>query len=436
MNYSITEFGAVADGITRSTAAIQAAIDACTASGGGRVTVPAGKFLSGTIQLKSNVDLHLESGAELIASLDPADLPDLMGGFEDDNRDTGWEGGCFLLARHAEHVTISGFGRIDGRGREVFYEDDADGGSHESPLKVRGFRPRMSFLEDVRDLTVKDVTFYDAAFWTLHMAGCRDVLIDGIRVENNERGPNNDGIDPDCCQNVIIRCCVIRCADDAIVVKSTAPMARKYGDCANILISGCVLRSHSSALKIGTETWGDIHHVTMSDCILDSCTRGVGIWSRDGGRIHDIMIHHISGNTRRYRDRIRQDSEVVVWWGKGEAVFLSATRRAGVDRIPGVIEGVSMDHVNIVCEGAIMIAGEAESPIRDISIRDSAFTWKRQGSLTPDCLDEQPSRRGVYPFEVPMAYIRSGENVSIREGVRYRIDESMRPYIRESFVVE
>ena len=133
---------------TLNTAAIQAAIEACTASGGGRVTVPAGKFLSGTIQLKSNVDLHLESGAELISSLDPADLPDLMGGFEDDNRDTGWEGGCFLLARHAEHVTISGSGRIDGRGREVFYEDDADGGSHESPLKVRGFRPR-ELLEDV-----------------------------------------------------------------------------------------------------------------------------------------------------------------------------------------------------------------------------------------------------------------------------------------------
>ena len=148
------------------------------------------------------------------------------------------------------------------------------------------------------------------------------------------------------------------------------------------------------------------------------------------------MIHHISGSTRRYRDRIRQDSEVVVWWGKGEAVFLSATRRTGVDRIPGVIEGVSMDHLNVVCEGAIMVAGEAESPIRDLSIRDSTFTWKQQGSLPPDCLDEQPSRRGVYPFEVPIAYIRSGENIAIREGVRYRIDKSMRPYIRETFVVE
>jgi len=436
MNCSIMNFGAAGDGITLNTGAIQQAIDACSASGGGRVSVPAGKFLSGTIQLKSNVDLHLESGAELISSLDPADMPDLMGDFDDDNRDTGWEGGCFLLARHAENVTISGFGRIDGRGREVFYEDADDGGSHESPLKVRGYRPRMSFLEDVKNLTIRDVTFYDAAFWTLHMAGCRDVLIDGIRIENNERGPNNDGIDPDCCQNVIIRGCIIRCADDAIVVKTTAPMTKKYGDCANILISNCILRSHSSALKIGTETWGDIHHVTMSDCILDRCTRGIGLWSRDGGRIHDVMLHHITGSTRRYRDRVRQDSEVVVWWGKGEPVFLSATQRSGVERLPGVIESVFMDHLHICCEGAIMIAGEKPCPIRDVRIADSSFLWKRQGSLLPDCLDEQPSGRGVYPHAVPTVYIRSGENISLCDNVRYEIDDSMKPYIREGFIEE
>ena len=432
MHYLVTDFGAVGDGKTLNTAAIQKAIDACTSAGGGRVVVPAGKFLSGTICLKSNVELHLESGAELISSLDPNDMPDLMGGFEDDNRDTGWEGGCFLLARHAENVTISGSGRIDGRGREVFFEDDDDGGSHESPLKVRGYRPRMSFLEDVRNLTVRDVTFYDAAFWTLHMAGCRDVLIDGIRIENNERGPNNDGIDPDSCRNVIIRGCIIACADDAIVVKTTAPMTKKYGACENILISNCILRSHSSALKIGTETWGDIHHVTMSDCILDRCTRGIGIWSRDGGRVHDIMIHHITGSTRRYRDRVRQDSEVVVWWGKGEAVFLSATPRSGVDRIPGAIESVFMDDLHITCEGAIMIAGEKASPIRDVCIRSSSFLWKRQGSLTPDCLDEQPSRRGVYPHEVPTVYVRCGEEISLRDSVRYEIDDSMKPFIRDT----
>ena len=436
MNVSITDFHAVGDGKTLCTAAIQNAIDACASAGGGRVSVPAGRFLSGTIRLRSDVDLHLESGAELISSLDPDQIPDLMADFDDDNRDTGWEGGCFLLARHEKNVTISGFGRIDGRGREVFFEDDADGGSHESPLKVRGFRPRMSFLEDVENLTVRDVTFYDAAFWTLHMAGCRNVLIDSVRIENNERGPNNDGIDPDCCQNVIIRGCVIRCADDAIVLKTTAPMANKYGDCANILISNCILRSHSSALKIGTETWADIHHVTMSDCVLEDCTRGIGIWSRDGGRIHDILVHHISGSTRRYRDRVRQDSEVVVWWGKGEPLFLSATYRAGVERTPGPIDSVFFDDLHLSCEGAIMIAGERDCPIRRIRIRDSAFLWKQQGSLPPDCLDEQPSRRGVYPYAVPLAYIRFGEELSLRDNVDYTIDESMKASIRSTFVTE
>ena len=436
MNVSITDFHAVGDGKTLCTTAIQNAIDACASAGGGRVSVPAGRFLSGTIRLRSDVDLHLESGAELISSLDPDQIPDLMADFDDDNRDTGWEGGCFLLARHEKNVTISGFGRIDGRGREVFYEDDADGGSHESPLKVRGFRPRMSFLEDVENLTVRDVTFYDAAFWTLHMAGCRNVLIDSVRIENNERGPNNDGIDPDCCQNVIIRGCVIRCADDAIVLKTTAPMTKKYGDCAHILISDCILRSHSSALKIGTETWGDIHYVTMSDCILDRCTRGVGIWSRDGGRVHDIMIHHITGSTRRYRDRVRQDSEVVVWWGKGEPVFLSATPRAGVERTPGPIEGVYFDHLHLLCEGAIMIAGESECPIRDVRISDSGFRWTQQGSLKPDCLDEQPSRRGVYPHAVPIVYLRAAEELSLRDNVRYEIDPSLRDSILDEFVCE
>lgn len=436
MNYSILDFGAVGDGATLNTAAIQAAIDACTASGGGRVTLPAGRWLSGTICLKSHVDLHLESGAELISSLDPKDMPDWKAGFDDDNRDTGWQGGCFLRAQHAENITLSGSGRIDGRGREVFYEDADDGGSHESPLKVRGYRPRLSFLEDVKNLTVKDLTFYDAAFWTLHMAGCRDVLIEGIRIENNERGPNNDGIDPDCCRNVIIRGCIIRCADDAIVLKTTAPMAKKYGDCANILISDCILRSHSSALKIGTETWADIHHVTMSNCVLDRCTRGIGIWSRDGGRIHDILIHHISGSTRRYRDRVRQDSEVVVWWGKGEPLFLSATYRAGVERVPGSIDSVVFDHLSLTCEGAIMIAGEKDCPIRRVRIRDSSFLWKQQGSLLPDCLDEQPSRRGVYPYAVPLAYIRCGEELSLRDNVDYTIDESMKASIRSTFVTE
>lgn len=433
MLYNILDFGAVPDGKSNNAPAIQAAIDACTKTGG-RVLIPAGSFLSGSLILRSNVDLHLENGACLISSMNTGDMIDFSRDFSDDNEDTGWEGGCFLFAQHEKNISISGTGTIDGQGRLSFYDDDSDGGFHEAPLNVRGLRPRMSFLEDIQNLTVKDVCFYDSAYWTLHMAGCRDVLIENIRILNEEAGPNNDGIDPDCCKNVIIRGCIIRGGDDSVVVKTTAPMTKKYGASENIVISGCVMKSRSCALKIGTETWGDIHHISLSDCILEDCTRGIGIWSRDGGRIHDISIHHVSGNTRRYADCISRTEGVNCWWGKGDAVFISATKRDNVDRLPAEISRIFIDNVRMDCEGAIVIAGEEYSPIRDVYLKDVFFNWTQQSGHRPDCLDERPSKRGCYPYKPPCVYIRSGENISV-DG-ELRVDKSLKAYIREEIVRE
>lgn len=428
----ITEFGAVGDGKTKATAAIQKTIDTVADAGGGTVRVPAGTFLSGSLKLRSHINLHLETGARLVSSLDPADVIDFTKDFDDDNADTGWEGGCFLFARHEEDITISGDGTIDGQGRLAFWDDDADDDFHECPLAVKGFRPRMSFLEDVKKLTVRDVTFEDSAYWTLHLAGCHDVLIENIRILNNERGANNDGIDPDCCKNVVIRGCIIRTGDDCIVVKTTAPMTKKYGPSENIVISGCTMRSRSCALKIGTETWGDIHHIILSDCVLSDCTRGFGIWSRDGGNVSDIMIHHVTGNTRRYADCSKRDSGVHVWWGKGDPVFISATKRAGVDRLPGTISRIFIDHLYMDGEGTSMIAGETYSVIEDVHFSDVVLRLKRQSSHVPDVFDEMPSARGVYPHEIAVLYTRSVKNCTL-EG-RFEIDDSMKEFCRRQII--
>ena len=131
----------------------------------------------------------------------------------------------------------------------------------------------MILLEDITDLTIRDVTLRDAAFWTLHMAGCRRVRIRDIRILNDDRGANNDGIDPDCCQDVIISGCLIHTGDDAIVVKATGPMTRRYGPCCNVTITNCVLHSRDSALKIGTETRGDIRNITFGDGLGTACAR-------------------------------------------------------------------------------------------------------------------------------------------------------------------
>ncbi|MBQ9308790.1 MAG: glycoside hydrolase family 28 protein, partial [Clostridia bacterium] len=213
MIYDVQQFGAIADGKTNCAKAIQAAVDKAYQAGGGRVLLPTGRYLSGSILLKSNVELHLEAGAVLISSLEEADILPFPADPSEGEVD-GWNGGFFLGARDAENITLSGQGVIDGQGDRVFVDADVDSGFHECPLRVAAFRPRMILFENVRNLTVADITLKDAAFWTLHMAGCRHVRIHDIRILNNDRGANNDGIDPDCCQDVVISNCIVHTGDD------------------------------------------------------------------------------------------------------------------------------------------------------------------------------------------------------------------------------
>ncbi len=409
MIFNILDYGADKSGRVNSACAIQKAIDDCSEKGG-RVYVPAGRFLSGFLRLRSNVELYLEQGAELISDL-------------------GETSGYFLYADNEKNITISGEGRVDGQGRLRFEEDGADDGYGECPLNVTGDRPRTSFFENIENLTVRNITFYDAAFWTLHMAGCKNVLIDGIRILNNDRGPNNDGIDPDCCQNVVIQNCFIESGDDSIVVKATKSMYEKYGDCENIIIKGCILHSRDSALKIGTETWGNIRQVIMSDCIIKDCSRAVGIWSRDGGTISDIYIHHIMGNTKRYAD-CPQRSFAPRWWGKGEPIFISATKRKDGDRLPGKIHHIQMDHIRITSESCIFIGGEEYAPIEHIRFQDIEIVWKKQGLHLPDVLDEQPSARDVYKHEIPCIYGRYADYVQLSG--KFIIEDSLKDVVKET----
>ena len=415
--YNILDFGAVADGVTNNAKAIQQAIDEATKVGG-QVIVPAGEFLSGTIVLKSNVDLHLEKGAVLISSLREEDILDFAKLFDDDNACTGWDGGCFIFACHEKNVTISGDGVIYGQGDKVFVDDNADNGAHECPLQVAAFRPRTTFLEDVENLTVRDVTFQDAAFWTLHMAGCRHVLVKDIKILNDIRGANNDGIDPDTCQDVIITGCLVKTGDDAIVLKTTKPMAEKYGACENIVINNCVLYSRDSGLKIGTETHGDIRNVILSDCVIKDCSRGVGIWVRDGATIEDIHIHHVTGSVLKYADGVRK-SGPTMWWGNGEPIFIDATYRNKEHKYPGKIRNITFDHIYMKAESSIFVAGEADARVENIELSDLHITMCSQGTQKSGYFDEQPSERNVYPHSIPAAFGRCVDGLEIRGKVHF-----------------
>ena len=405
--WNVLDYGAKRDGVTNDAPAIQKAIDECTAAGGGRVYVPAGQYMCGTIDLKDNVDLHLERGASLVASFNEADVkivehPD--GRVEDS--------GYFVGSFHAKNVSLTGFGELYGQGYKVMFDDGADGDYHECPLMSEGFRPRLTYLEDVENLTIRDITFRDSSLWTLHMAGCRRVLIQGIKILNNNRGANNDGIDPDSCQDVVISDCFIETGDDAIVVKTTKPITEKYGPCENILIRGCVLASRDSALKIGTETHGDIRNIVMSDCVVQNCSRAVGIWVRDGATIEDIMVHHITGAMRRYANSNGRHF-APDWWGKGEPIFISATHRRNKPGFAGTIRNITFDHIRVTAESSLFIRGEEINPICNVQLQDINITMKKQGTQATGFFDEQPSSRDVYPHEIPAIYARYANGLEL-----------------------
>lgn len=421
--YNILDYGAVADGVTNCAAAIQKAVDLATENGGGRVVIPAGRFLSGTVLLKSNVELHLSAGAVLLSSLDEKEISAFP---HDDSSDMdGWDGGFFLGAKNAVNVTISGLGVIDGQGDKVFEDLNEDNDFHECPKSCAVFRPRMMLFENVTNFTVRDVTLKDAAFWTLHMAGCKHVRISGIMILNDDRGANNDGIDPDSCQDVVISDCIISTGDDAIVLKATKLMSKRYGPCENITITNCVLHSRDSALKIGTETWGDVRNVILSDCVVQDCSRGIGVWVRDGGTVENIHIHHLTGAVRRYADRYAIPG-APGWWGKGEPVFVNATRRKGrPESYPGKIRNVSFDHIYLKCESCIFLAGEEDCMIENVRLSDIDITLEKQGTQPGGLFDEQPSERHIYPHKIPGIYARSVDGLRLRDSHVTFVGEDM-----------
>ncbi len=432
MIYNILDYGAVEGGTVNNQKMIQKAIDDCAGTGG-RVVIPAGNFLSGTLRLRSDMELYLEAGSTLTVSLNPEDIVDLSEKSDEGNTIDGIKNGCFLYACHERNITISGEGKIDGKGREVYYDAGLDGEFHECPLSVRSFRPRTTYLEDVAGLTVKGITFCDASFWTLHMAGCKNVLVEGIRIFNNDKGPNNDGIDPDACQNVVIRGCIVECGDDAIVLKATKPIWEKYGNCEGIVISDCILHSRDSAIKIGTETYGDVRNVIISDCVVKDCSRAVGIWVRDGGTIEEVLVHHVTGNTKRYADA-PGGRGVPRWWGKGEPVFLSATYRNEEKKRPGKIRDITFEQVRLCSESGIFIGGEEDARIEDIRMRDCAVIWRKQGRHMPGVFDEQPSLRDVYEHEIPWLYARHVKGLTVDGD--FRISESLKEFVDEQEILE
>lgn len=239
--YNIIDYGAVPDGRTLSTLAIQKAVDACAGNGGGRVTIPAGTYYTGVIFMRSHVELHLEQNAILLGSTDYADYPEMIK-----------ERKGVIHCAGINDSSITGYGTIDARGDTSAFQL---GDSHE-------LRAHCVIFSRCKGMRIEGVTLRNAADWTFRILWSQQVFVHGIRIYSHSNF-NNDGIDIDG-QEVTVSDCLIEATDDGICFKSD----HATDLCANITVTNCVIASNCNAIKFGTASKAGFRNITVSNCVI------------------------------------------------------------------------------------------------------------------------------------------------------------------------
>lgn len=323
-----------------TTLQFQTWIDAAAAGGGGRVEIPAGVHVCGSLELKSGVELHLCQGARLRAAEDPALFPARVK--HDGALTANDKCGALLWARGAEEVSVTGFGTLDGGGDWDLCPDWRDAQSI--------FRPAIGYFEDCHGLRLEGLRIVGAKWWTLHLLRCEDTMIRGVRMRSN--WPNSDGIDPDGCRRMIISDCHLVCGDDCIVLKSTA------GDtCEDICVSNCVLETPKACLKLGTESLGSFRNVSMANCVVRGDV-AFALYLKDGGLMENVQaVNLLADMTSAYPiliDAMPRD------YRSGKAA--------------GQIRNVTVRGCRFRGPGRIWVEGTAEQPVENLNL--SEIDWE------------------------------------------------------------
>lgn len=363
---NVRRFGARGDGETPDTAAVQAAIDAAGAAGGGTVIVPAGGYVVGTLWMRSGVNLHLDGGAVLLGSRRVEDFPEWR---------SDWEGPGAALRRAAlicgeglERVSLTGRGLIDARGAMWWDMQRERRG-------VEVLRPLSYRLVRCRDVLVEGVEFRNSPMWTVSPLACDDVVIRGIRIHNPPDSPNTDGINPESCRNVRIEGCHVDVGDDCITIKSGKETdgRRELLPCENITVTGCTLMRGHGGVVVGSEMSGSVRNVVISNCVFVGTDRGLRFKSRRGrgGVVEDVRASNL------VMDRVMCPIAVNLFYGCGAwgEAKVEDQRPWPVDAGTPAFRRLKFANItaNNVTGACVYVRGLPERAVEDVAIDNCSF---------------------------------------------------------------
>jgi polygalacturonase len=341
--FNVKDYGASGRKPDNAQTAIQKAVDACAAAGGGMVYVPPGHYSSGTIHLRSHVRFHVEAGA-IVYSIHDKTL------FDKD---------ALLYGEDLENITIEGRGVFNG---EAEYDWRLKGDHQDDFIRpnqiemeklgqplFRSFpKPdqtgKLVLLVRCKDVRISGVSFLDSPSWTMHLVQCERMVIDGIFIRTSlKSGVWADGIDPDGCKDLRISNCTIETGDDALVFYSMDWFGPAR-PCENITVTNCRLSSASSAVKFCDGNIAGIRNVTIDNCVITNSNRGIAFMTFDGGAVENVVLSNLTIETVRYD---------WFWWGDGEPFHFNIRKRSevhanwpkGKDRPAGAIRNVKIQNV-------------------------------------------------------------------------------------------
>ena len=411
-NFNVMDFGARGNGISDDAIAIQKAVDACTNAGGGDVVFSANHtFLSGPVQLKSNVNIVLETNS--VWKANPNESIYHLSAF---GKNEG-EGMMWIWAKDVENLSFSGHGTIHGNGIRFMGAELFD--SYElKPVTTFDPRPHVLTLMGVKNLNIRDITIREGAYWTVHLIGCDGAVIDGINLLNNLKIRNGDGIDIDHSKNVRIANCHITSGDDAICLKNRREF-EEHGSCHDIVVTNCVMESRSCTVKIGSENMDSIYNVVIDNCVIKGSNRGLGIQNRDEGTVSNVVFSNIILDCQLWSD---------VWWGKSEPIYVTSYPRANGNhkdanwRFPkgqtvgrcGEVSHIYFNNIYATSENGCFIGGDTRDKVNNIHLNNIHLNLKKLTGYDGGVYDKRPCRgEGFIYNKVYGVYVENARDVEI-----------------------